>query len=109
MGLHFCILLASAKMRGDIEGIQVFKDLQRGPIWHKSCLIKAMVAYELYLYDEMKGYKLIGILPERRKDPKRITKESVLRWGRMLLGDGINDKNIFFEQVEIDQMAGKIF
>jgi len=43
-----------------------------------------MVTYEVYSYDKMKGYELIGILPERRKDPKRITKESVLKWGRML-------------------------
>ncbi len=68
-----------------------------------------MVAYELYLYDELKGYELIGILPERRKDPKRITKESVLRWGRMLIGDSAGDKNIFFKQIKIDHMNGQIF
>jgi hypothetical protein len=68
-----------------------------------------MVAYELYLYNELKGYELIGILPERRKDPKRITKESVLKWGRMLLGDGTDDKNIFFKQIKIDHMTGQIF
>ncbi len=68
-----------------------------------------MVAYELYLYDEMKGCKLIGILPERRKDRKRITKESVLKWGRMLLGDSADDKNIFFKQVKIDYVTGQIF
>jgi hypothetical protein len=68
-----------------------------------------MLAYELYLYDEIRGYKLIGILPERRKDPKRITKESVLRWGRKLLGDSANDENIFFKQVKIDSITGHIF
>lgn len=68
-----------------------------------------MVAYELYLYDEIKGHRLIGILPERRKDPKRITKESVLRWGRMLLHDSADDKNIFFKQVEIDHSTGHVF
>ncbi len=67
------------------------------------------MAYELYLYDELKGYELIGILPERRKDPKRITKESVLRWGRMLIGDSAGDKNIFFKQIKIDHMNGQIF
>ncbi len=67
------------------------------------------MAYELYLYDELKGYELIGILPERRKDPKRITKESILKWGRMLLGDGADDKNIFFRQIKIDHMNGHIF
>jgi hypothetical protein len=68
-----------------------------------------MVAYELYLYDEIKGHKLIGILPERRKDPRRITKESVLKWGRMLLNDSANDNNIFFKQVEIDLNTGHVF
>jgi len=66
------------------------------------------VAYELYLYDELKGYELIGILPERRKDPKRITKESVLKWGRMLLGDSADDKNIFFKEIKIDHMTGQV-
>jgi hypothetical protein len=67
-----------------------------------------MVAYELYLYDELKGYELIGILPERRKDPRRITKESVLKWGRMLLGDSAGDKNIFFKQIKIDHITGQV-
>jgi hypothetical protein len=66
-----------------------------------------MVAYELYLYDEIKGYELIGILPERRKDPKRITKESVLKWGRMLLGDNADHNNIFFKQIKIDPITGQ--
>ena len=32
-----------------------------------------MVAYEFYVHDEMEELDLIGILPERRKDPLRIT------------------------------------
>ena len=64
-----------------------------------------MVTYEVYSYDKMKGYELIGILPERRKDPKRITKESVLKWGRMLLGRSEDDKNIIFKQAIIDDDA----
>jgi len=39
-----------------------------------------MVAYELFSFDEKNGYEFIGILPERRKDPKRITEESVVNW-----------------------------
>ena len=67
-----------------------------------------MVAYELYVYDKLKGYQLIGILPERRKDPKRITKESVLKWGRMLLGDGADNYNIIFTQITVDDTNGQI-
>jgi len=66
-----------------------------------------MVAYEVYSYDEIKGYQLIGILPERRKDPKRITKESVFKWGRMLL-DGKESKNIAFKQMIIDDVSQEI-
>jgi hypothetical protein len=68
-----------------------------------------MVAYELYLHDGIKGYELIGILPERRKDPNRITKESVLKWGRMVLGNGANKKNIIIKQMRVDDTTGQIF
>jgi hypothetical protein len=63
-----------------------------------------MVANKLYLYDKVEGYKLFGILPERRKDPKRITKESVLKWGRMLLGDSADDKKITFKQMIVENV-----
>ena len=65
------------------------------------------MAYELYLYDKVEGYRLIGILPERRKDPRRITKESVLKWGRMLLG-GSADKEITFKQMMVDDITHQI-
>ncbi len=74
-------------------------------LWHCNCLKERMVAYELYLYDKVEGYTLIGILPERRKDPKRITKESVLKWGRLLLSDSAGDKNIMFKQTVIDDIT----
>lgn len=67
-----------------------------------------MVAYELYVYDKLNGYELIGILPERRKDPKRITKESVLKWGRMFLGDGADNYNIIFTQITMDDTTRQI-
>jgi len=66
-----------------------------------------MVAYELFSYDEKNGYEFIGILPERRKDPKRITRESVLNWGRMILGNNTDRKKIFFKSVTIDDVSGE--
>jgi hypothetical protein len=68
-----------------------------------------MVAYELFSYDEKNGYSFIGILPERRRDSKRITKESVLNWGRMILGSNADGKKIFFNSVTIDDITGKTF
>ena len=68
-----------------------------------------MVAYELFSYDEKNGYDFLGVLPERRKNPKRITKESVLNWGRMILGSNAEGKKIFFKSVRIDDLTGKTF
>jgi len=68
-----------------------------------------MEAYELFSYDEENGYEFIGILPERRKNPERITKESVLNWGRMILGDNADGKKIFFKSVRIDDITGRTF
>ena len=67
-----------------------------------------MVAYEFYLPDPKGGYQIIGILPERRKDPMRITRESVMNWGKMLLDNDEDSKNIFFRRVTIDSLADRI-
>jgi hypothetical protein len=58
-----------------------------------------MVAYEFYLRDDIGDVHLIGVLPERRKDPNRITNQSILNWVEKLMGSGAND--IFFTQVKI--------
>jgi len=62
-----------------------------------------MVAYEFYWRDKKGRDHLIGILPERRKNPKRITQESVMNWGRKVLGYNKDVKNIFCTKVEIDE------
>ena len=61
-----------------------------------------MRAYEFYLREKGEDH-LIGILPERRKDPARITKETILNWGRMILGDSedIDLKALYFIEVEV--------
>jgi hypothetical protein len=66
-----------------------------------------MVAYELFSFDEKGGYEFIGILPERRKDPKRITNESVVNWGRMVLGTRSEGKKIFFNRVAMEDVTGR--
>jgi len=62
-----------------------------------------MVAYAFYSRDEKGKAHFIGILPERRKNLERITKESILSWGRQV----IESKDIFFIQVEIDEAQVK--
>jgi hypothetical protein len=60
-----------------------------------------MLAYEFYARDEIGRDNLLGILPERRKNPERITQESIMNWGRIVAGDDIGVKDISFIQVEI--------
>ncbi len=60
-----------------------------------------MVAYEFYVVDEVEEFHSIGILPERRKDPLRITQESIINWGKMVASDNANVNNIYFIQIEI--------
>ena len=67
-----------------------------------------MLVYELYTFNKKKGYELIGVLPERRKNRTRITKESVIRWGRMLLNDDADSKDIFFKPIAIESLADGI-
>ncbi len=67
-----------------------------------------MWVYELYTFNEKEGYELIGVLPERRKNRARITKESVIRWGRMLLGEEDDSKDIFFKPIVIEGLADGI-
>jgi hypothetical protein len=84
-----------------LEEFKEVNSLDRGFIY--------MVAYELFSYDEKKGYEFIGILPERRKDPKRITKKSVVNWGRMVLGNRSEGKKIFFNRVAMEDVTGRTF
>jgi len=62
-----------------------------------------MVVYEFYLSDERGEPNLIGILPERRKDPLRITRESIAKWGRLVAGSYIDPKSIYYVQVELQK------
>jgi hypothetical protein len=67
-----------------------------------------MLAYELYTFNKKKGYEFIGVLPERRENPMRITKDSIMNWGKSLLGDNMDSRNMFFKQVAIDRLSGRI-
>jgi hypothetical protein len=61
-----------------------------------------MYFYKLYAFNKTKGYRLIGVLPEKRKNPARITKNSVMNWVRVLSGDDADRKGIFFKPVRFD-------
>ena len=68
-----------------------------------------MVAYEFYWLDPIKGYQLIGVLPERRKNLTRITQASIINWGEKYFGKKLGVKDIFFIQISIDENSGRNF
>ena len=67
-----------------------------------------MVAYEFYWHDPKGECEIIGVLPERRKRPERLTEESVTRWGEKIFSNHLNLNDIFFIQVTIDDKTGRI-
>ena len=46
-----------------------------------------MVVYKLYVRGEEGKEQFIGILPEKRRNRKRITEESLINLSRTVLGD----------------------
>ena len=68
-----------------------------------------MVAYEFYWLDPKGGYQIIGVLPERRKNSKRITQKSVMSWAEIFFGENLSAKDIYFIQVTIDEFTGGSF
>ncbi len=67
-----------------------------------------MVAYEYYWRDITRGYELIGVLPERRKDTNRVTAKSVIGFGKKFWGDSADIDNILFLRISIDEETGEI-
>lgn len=60
-----------------------------------------MVVYEFYWRDDDGQEHLIGILPERRRDPQRISKESIMNWGKLIASEKIDLNKIYFVKLEI--------
>ena len=67
-----------------------------------------MTAYECTGVMQLRGTICLGILPERRRVPERITRESIMNWGRMILGDTLDLSNLSFVQVTIDENTDRI-
>lgn len=67
-----------------------------------------MIAYKIYKRDSNKGYKLIAVVPERRQDPGRITRESIRNLGKTTIGEHLGNGDLFFHQVVIDESTGEV-
>ena len=62
-----------------------------------------MVVYKFYLRDAIKGDIFLGSLPERRKNPQRITDEFIINWGRTYFGQYAKGKDIFFIKTVLEE------
>ena len=65
------------------------------------------VAYEFYLKNGREDASLIGILPERRKNGRRVTRKSILKWGKLAAGSYVDPGRIYYIQVGL-QDEGRI-
>lgn len=68
-----------------------------------------MIAYEFYWREGIKGYQLMGILPERRKKQERISNESIMNWAKRLLGKKADESDIYYVKVTINNNGDKLF
>ncbi len=59
-----------------------------------------IVRYKFYLDDENDDANLIGIIPERRRNPVRITRESIIKLGQLVAGTYVSADRIRFIRVE---------
>ena len=62
-----------------------------------------MILYKFYLSDPTTGFIFLGALPERRRNLKRITDESILNWGRKYFGGNGKDDDIFFIKTVLEE------
>ena len=62
-----------------------------------------MVTYEFYLNGDYKEFHLVGILYERRKDAVRISYQSIMNWGKLIVGHYVDINNIYFIEIEVQK------
>ena len=70
----------------------------------KTGRITTVIAYEFYRRAENgeDEDRLIGVLPERRKDPERITHESIMNWVKLLVSEkDVIENRVYFNQIDV--------
>jgi len=63
-----------------------------------------VMAYEFYRCAENgeEEDRLIGVLPERRKDPQRITHQSIMNWAKLLVPEkDVIENRVYFNQIDV--------
>jgi len=60
-----------------------------------------MVLYEFYIKDESNEPELVGILPERRKNKRRVTRKSIMKWGKIVAGSNVDPNSIYYVKLNV--------
>jgi len=67
-----------------------------------------MILYKFYLSDSIASVIFLGALPERRRNVKRITDQSIINWGRKYFGGNGKDDDIFFIKTVLEESEGLV-
>lgn len=59
-----------------------------------------MIVYEFYRRIPGGEDRLIGVLPERRKEKERITHQSIMNWAKLLVPEQIFSDKVYFIRLE---------
>ena len=66
-----------------------------------------MVIYKFYFDDKFyfndgrEEDSLIGILPERRKSRRRVTRKSIMKWGKLAAGGNVDPSSIYYVKLDL--------
>ncbi len=60
-----------------------------------------MLAYQFYLNDGREEASLIGFLPERRKNKRRVTRKSIMKWGKKAAGSHVDPNSIYYIKLNL--------
>ena len=67
-----------------------------------------ILAYEFYFHDPRNGIQFAGIFPERRKDLRRVSRDSIKKLAKRLIGKDLDSKEVSFNKVTFDSNTGRI-
>jgi hypothetical protein len=67
-----------------------------------------MVVYTIYYFEEAEKIRFIGFLLEKRRNPEKITQESIYNYVRTILGHEANEDKIYYFQLTLDERIGEI-
>lgn len=68
-----------------------------------------MQGYKFYKYDDVLGYQFVRTVPERRKNPTRITDESIMNLEKKVLGAHTDFERILVVPIPSDMGSTNCF